>query len=438
MRDATHDPALRSWVESANAPLHDFPIQNLPFGVFRHDFEERPRVGIRIGDAVLDLRVAVQQGWFDGVNPAVRDALSAWSLNALMALGRTELRRVREIAQAMLRVDGVAAARARDAEGLVVPITRVGMCLPAEIGDYTDFYASVHHATNIGRMLRPDNPLLPNYKWIPIGYHGRASTLVVSETPVRRPHGQMRPDPNAAPQYGPTRSLDYELELGAFIGRGTTIGDRLSLARAEESIFGLCLLNDWSARDVQGWEYQPLGPFLAKNFATSLSPWVVTLDALAPFRVEREPRAADDPAPLPYLEDAGDAAQGGFAITVEAWLESAAMRAAGHAPVRLSQGSFAKMYWTFAQMLTHHASNGCAMQPGDLLGSGTISGPTRDERGCLMELSWRGAEPITLPTGETRSFLADGDTVILRAFCEREGAARIGFGECRGTVVAAE
>jgi fumarylacetoacetase len=308
------------------------------------------------------------------------------------------------------------------------------LLLPVEIGDYTDFYASVHHATNVGKMLRPDNPLLPNYKFVPIGYHGRASTVVASGTPVRRPRGQTRDDAAPGPAFGPTAALDYECEVGAFVGRGNELGQPIPIGEAEDHLFGICLLNDWSARDLQRWEYQPLGPFLAKSFATTLSPWVVTLDALAPFRVAAADRPAGDPAPLPYLTAEADQRAGGIGLTVEVHLASERMRREGLPPARLSSAGFGRMYWTVAQLLTHHASNGCRMRPGDLLGSGTVSGPEPASRGCLLELTWRGTEPIGLPSGETRRFLEDGDEVILRGYCERAGFARIGLGECRGTI----
>ncbi|MDH4132580.1 MAG: fumarylacetoacetase, partial [Gemmatimonadota bacterium] len=317
------------------------------------------------------------------------------------------------------------------------PLSEVRMQLPAAIGDYTDFYASIFHATNVGSMFRPDSPLLPNYKWIPIGYHGRASSVVVSGTPVRRPRGQARPGDVPAPRFGPSRQLDYELELGAWIAGGNALGDPIPLDAAESSLFGVSLLNDWSARDIQAWEYQPLGPFLAKNFATTVSPWVVTMEALAPYRVPAFARPAGDPAPLPYLDGAWNRSQGGLAVTLEVAISSARMRQEGLAPARLSRGDFGLMYWTLAQMVTHHASNGCDLRPGDLLGSGTVSGPSKDERGCLLELTWRGRDPLTLPSGEARTFLEDGDEVIITGFCERPGAVRIGFGECRGVIMAA-
>jgi len=308
------------------------------------------------------------------------------------------------------------------------------LLLPAQIHDYTDFYASVFHATNVGSMFRPDNPLLPNYKYVPIGYHGRASSVVVSGTPVHRPSGQLQ-DGSAAPVFALSRQLDYECEVGVFVGAGNRLGEPVPIAEAEDQLFGICLVNDWSARDIQRWEYQPLGPFLAKNFATTISPWVVTLDALEPFRIPRYRRPEGDPAPLAYLECDRDRESGGIALTLEVWLATSKMRAGGLAPIRLSRAGFEYMYWTLAQMLAHHTSNGCNLQPGDLLASGTVSGPEKDARGCLLELTWRGTEPVSLPSGEVRKFLEDGDEVILRGYAERPGARRIGLGECRGTLV---
>jgi fumarylacetoacetase len=336
----------------------------------------------------------------------------------------------------MLRADTAEGTAARaHADRLLVPIAKAELLLPARVSDYTDFYASVHHATNVGSMFRPDNALLPNYKYVPIGYHGRASSLVSSGTPIRRPHGQTREDSAAPPTVGPTRRLDYELEVGAFVGPGNALGSPIPIAEAEAHIAGLCLVNDWSARDIQAWEYQPLGPFLAKSFATTVSPWVVSLAALAPFRARAYARPEGDPAPLPYLHDATNEDAGGFAITLEVLISSAQMRADGKRPMRISIGSFTSMYWTLAQLVTHHASNGCNLQPGDLLASGTVSGDTPESRGCLLERTWRGTEPLALPSGESRRFLEDGDEVILRGWCEREGYRRIGFGECRGTIV---
>jgi fumarylacetoacetase len=308
------------------------------------------------------------------------------------------------------------------------------MAPPAIIGDYTDFYSSIHHASNVGRLFRPGNPLLPNYKYVPIGYHGRASSIVVSGTPVGRPSGQSKEPAAEAPVFGPTRSLDYELEVGFFAGPGNALGQPIPIADAEQHIFGLCLLNDWSARDMQSWEYQPLGPFLAKSFATTISPWIVTMEALAPFRVPAFQRPDGDPEPLPYLSAAEDRERGGIDLTLEVYIASRQMREAALQPMRLSRGNLRNLYWTLAQLLTHHSSNGCNLRPGDLLATGTVSGPSREERGCLLELTQRGAEPIRLPNGEIRKFLEDGDEVILRGYCERDGFARIGLGECRGTI----
>jgi fumarylacetoacetase len=438
--DQTHDPARTSWVESAQGGT-DFPIQNLPFGIFRRgDDEDDPaRVGMAIGDQILDLTACHDEGWFTGAADRAGIALAASALNPLLRLGRETWSAVRQQASALLASDSAAyRANRRLGDRILVPMRDAELLLPAAIGDYTDFYASVHHATNVGGMFRPDNPLLPNYKWVPIGYHGRASSIVPSGTPVRRPRGQVKDAKADAPVYGPTRSLDYEMEIGCIVGVGNGLGVPVPIGQADAHLFGLCLVNDWSARDVQSWEYQPLGPFLAKDFATTVSPWVVTLEALEPFRVPAAERPPGDPAPLPYLSSPADQARGGFDVAVEVHLASARMRDAGMAPMRLSRGRVADLYWTPAQMLAHHTSNGCNLQPGDLFASGTISGPTRESRGCLLELTWRGAEPLTLPTGETRAFLEDGDEVIMRGYAEREGAVRIGFGECRGTVSGGE
>ena len=433
--DDTHDPALRSWVESANGDATDFPVQNLPFGTFRREFEERPRVGIAIGGQVLDCVEAARAGCFDALDPSVRDALQGWSLNALMALGRPDARAVRGVASRMLRAGGDLADATRGlAERVLVPMDEVSLLVPAEVGDYTDFYASVYHATRVGALFRPDNPLLPNYKWIPIGYHGRASSVVASGAPVVRPSGQTRGPGDASPVVGPSRSLDYEVELGMWVGGENALGETVPIGRAGERLFGLGLLNDWSARDLQSWEYQPLGPFLSKSFMTTVSPWIVTADALEPFRGPLHARDAGDPAPLPYLDDPTDRSYGAFGVTLEALVSTERMRAAGLAPHRLSRSDAATLYWTPAQMIAHHASNGCNLRPGDLLGTGTVSGPTDDSRACLLEITRRGAEPVSLPGGETRTFLQDGDEVIVRGWCERDGVRRIGFGECRGMV----
>lgn len=394
-------------MESANSAGTEFPIQNLPYGTFRRP-GGRAHLGVAIGDQVLDVTAAF------GVE----------SMQAVMAMQRADRAGLRR------RITDFLAKHTPGAEAFLTPISGVELLLPCAIGDYTDFYASIHHATNVGSMFRPDNPLLPNYKWLPIAYHGRASSVVVSGTPVRRPCGEVADSQTGPPVYGPSRRLDYEVELGAFLGPGNPMGEPIPIAEAENHLFGICLLNDWSARDIQTWEYQPLGPFLSKNFATSVSPWVVTLEALEPFRRAVEPRPESDPQPLPHLKGRGDEA---FAITIEAWLRSAQMRE----PVRLSRASFASMYWTLAQMIAHHTSNGCPLRPGDLIGSGTVSGPAKENRGCLLELTWRGTEPVELPTGETRRFLEDGDEVILRGWCEAPGFRSIGLGECRGVVLPA-
>jgi fumarylacetoacetase len=434
--DDTHRPDLRSWVESANDPATEFPIQNLPFGVFkRRESTETPRVGVAIGDQILDVSAAARAGMIGGNREASLAATHCAqpSLNSLMAQGRAAARALRRALSGLLRIDSRAAPA--KAAALLVPQSDAELLLPVDVGDYTDFYASVFHATNVGSMFRPDNPLLPNYKYVPIGYHGRASSIVVSGTPVKRPCGQTRDEASGSPPiFGPTRRLDYELEIGAFVAAGNPLGQAIPIDRADEHIFGLCLLNDWSARDVQAWEYQPLGPFLAKNFATTISPWVVTLDALSPFRDPAFKRPPGDPAPLPYLHSAADQRHGAIDVTLEAYLRSRAMRDRGEAPVRLSRSTFAKMYWTLAQLVTHHASNGCNLRPGDLLGTGTVSGDTKESRGCLLELTWRGSEPLRLPGGETRRFLEDGDEVVLRGRCERDGWRSIGLGECRGVV----
>jgi len=431
--DHTHDPALRSWVPGADAPDAEFPIQNLPFGIFRRrGTEEAPRAGIAIGDHVLDVPALADLGLVSGHALAAARAGASDSLNALMALGPAASRALRHAVVDLLRVGGAGEAHATR---LLVPMADADLFAPARVGDYTDFYASIYHATNVGSMFRPDHPLLPNYKYVPIGYHGRASSIVASGAEVRRPWGQTRNAPDQPPQFGPSRRLDYELEVGMYVGAGNALGQPVPVAAAEEHVFGLGLVNDWSARDIQTWEYQPLGPFLAKNFATTVSPWVVTLDALAPFRAPAFARAEGDPAPLHYL--AGPAEAAGFDVTLEVWLTSAAMRAAGAEPMLVSRGSFTNMYWTMAQLVAHHTSNGCNLQPGDLLASGTVSGPEQESRGCLLERTWKGTEPLQLPGGERRAFLEDGDEVALRGYCTRAGRTRIGFGECRGRIVPA-
>jgi fumarylacetoacetase len=433
--DDTHRADLRCWIESANETSTDFPIQNLPIGCYRAGDGARP--GVAIGDRIVDLAVASTALALEPrITAAILASAAEGALNPLLALGRPALRALRAALSDALRAGTAAAERARAlGDALLVALDGAELALPVRVGDYTDFYASIHHASNVGSMFRPDNALLPNYKWVPIGYHGRASSVVASGSPVRRPSGQTRDDAAAPPAFGPTRRLDYELEVGAVIADGNPLGAPIPVAESERHVAGLCLVNDWSARDIQTWEYQPLGPFLAKSFATTLSPWIVTLDALAPFRVPAAARGDDDPAPLPYLDDAGHA-HAGFDIALEVLISTRRMRDERVPPWRVSLGSFATMYWTLGQLVAHHTSNGCNLRPGDLLASGTVSGPTRESRGCLLERTWRGTEPLVLPTGETRRFLEDGDEVIMRGRCEREGRRRIGFGECRGTVSA--
>jgi len=411
--DATHDPGLKSWVESANAPGCDFPIQNLPFGIFkRKGARESPRGGVAIGDQILDLAaLAIKTG------P---------TLNGIAALGRSSWKRLRgQLSRGL-------STKKRDQRfaKYLLPMKQAQLFLPVDIGDYSDFFAGIHHAANMGKMLRPDNPLLPNYKWVPIGYHGRSSSIVVSGTPVVRPHGQTKPPDAAAPSFGPSKRLDYEAELGFVIGPGNRLGRSIPVKDALNHVFGVVLLNDWSARDIQAWEYQPLGPFLAKSFATTISPWIVTLEALEPYRCAAFARADDDPRPLPYLWNDDDQRAGGLAIEVEMHLQSSRMQG----PVRLSRSSFRDSYWTAAQMVAHHSSNGCNLRAGDLLGSGTLSGAAPGSFGSMMELTQGGKKPLALPGGETRAFLEDGDEVTQKGFCEKDGAARIGFGEAAGKI----
>jgi fumarylacetoacetase len=429
--DETHDPALRSWVDSANEPGTDFPIQNLPFGAFRRRGTSRPpRLGVAIGNQILDLSACRERGLFSGLPNSVQHATTASSLNELMALGPEASTELRKRLSQILRAD------AQPRKDLLLGLEEAEVGLPATIGDFTDYYASIFHAKNVGSLFRANNPLFPNYKHLPIAYHGRSSSIVPSGTAVHRPWGQVKRAEDPLPVYRPTDRLDYEAEVAVFVGMGNYQGTPVGLDAAEQHIFGLCLLNDWSARDVQVWESQPLGPFLAKDFATTISPWIVTLEALAPFRCPAATRPSDDPPLLPYLSGALNTAGGGIDLTVEVFLRSAHMREQGVEPLRVSCGSFRHMYWSIAQMVAHHTSNGCNLQPGDLIASGTVSGPDDHSRGCLLEIT-QGTRPLTLPDGETRLFLADGDEVIIRGFCEREGLARIGFGECAGTVLAA-
>lgn len=453
--DETHDPNLKSWVESANDPETDFPIQNLPFvrAIFVDDEDESfIASGVVIGEKLLVLDLIAQAGFLDDF--VDDEVLSSVLIDEFYAgLDSADRQRFRARLVSLLSADNAELRDHEMGEHALFDAKDVDLLPAFDCRDYTDFYASVFHATNVGSMFRPDNPLLPNYKWIPVGYHGRASSVVPSGTPIRRPMGQLAPaEEGGSPTYAPCKLLDYELELGVVVGRGNELGRTIPIGEAEDHILGVCLLNDWSARDMQKWEYQPLGPFLAKSFASSVSPYIVTMEALAPFRCPALARVDGDPKPLPHLFDEGNQSQGGIDITLEVHLASKEMRDKGMEPVRLSKGSFKDMYWTIAQMLTHHASNGCNMQPGDLLGSGTISGPRRESRGCLLELTWDGdpfAEPavvkpgsertpIELPTGEKRTFLADGDEVILRGYCEREGYRRIGLGECRGIIEPAQ
>jgi fumarylacetoacetase len=430
--DATHDPTLRSWVESANQPDTDFPIQNLPLGVFqRQDGASPPRIGVAIGDQILDLSVCRSVGLLEPLSEPLQVACSAPTLNSLMAMGKAASLPLRHHLSQLLRVGQSPLPEAE----ILVPQVDARLLLPATIGDYTDFYASVFHATNVGKLFRPDNPLLPNYKYVPIAYHGRASSIVPSGTPIQRPHGQRKPPEDSTPTFTSSQMLDYELEVGCLVGTGNTLGQAIGIDQAEDHLFGLCLVNDWSARDIQAWEYQPLGPFLSKSFATTISPWVVTLEALAPFRCAAFVRPAADPNPLPYLASSTNQSQGGIDLILEVLFSSAQMRQEQRSPLCLSRTSFQQMYWTVAQMLTHHASNGCNLRPGDLLASGTVSGEGAGTQGCLLELTQRGSLPITLPTGEVRSFLMTGDEIILRGYCSKEGFARIGMGECRGLVV---
>ncbi|MDM7463976.1 MAG: fumarylacetoacetase [Tepidimonas taiwanensis] len=431
MLNETHDPTLRSWVDSANWPGHDFPIQNLPFASFRRrDRGEAWRGGVAIGDAIVDLAALHCGHPFDGLAAEALAAGAEPQLNALMALGPAHWRALRLALSRALREGSPLRALV---EPCLVPQAEAEYGLPARIGDYTDFYTSIHHATNIGRLFRPDNPLLPNYQWVPIGYHGRSSSIGVSPQAFRRPRGQVKAPDAAAPVLAPSRRLDIELELGVFVGPGNALGEPIPIAEAESHVFGIVLLNDWSARDIQAWEYQPLGPFLAKNFATTISTWVVTLEALAPYRVPFE-RPAADPQPLPYLESADNRARGAFDIHLSIEWQTARMAEQGMPAHPVARTNYRYAYWTVAQMVAHHTVNGCNLQPGDLLGTGTLSGPKPEEAAAFIELTQGGKQPLTLSSGEQRTFLEDGDTVVLRGWCERPGTVRIGFGECRGTV----
>lgn len=442
--DPTMSPDLKSWLPSAHEPGCDFPIQNLPLGIAANEDEEI-FVGVACGDRVIDLDMLVHANALgnDEVIEKAHSALHMASTNLLMAEPAvwTEIRR--RVQNWLLDAPPGGQSNRRLREKAAPLMSSVQMVEPCVVGNYTDFYASIHHARNVGSMFRPDNALLPNYKHVPIGYHGRASSIIASGTPVKRPMGQTKPDGQDTPVFGPTKRLDYELELGIVIGRENQLGTPININDVDESIFGFVLVNDWSARDVQAWEYQPLGPFLAKNFATSISPWIITRQAIEPFRVAGPARASDDPQPLDYLRGASP---WGLDINLEVLLCSAKMRDAGTPPMLVCRGNFQSMYWTVAQLIAHHTSNGCPLLPGDLLASGTISGPTEDSRGCLLERTWQGngpdgkplpRKPLALPSGETRTFLEDGDEVIMRAWCEKPGVPRIGFGECRGIILPA-
>jgi fumarylacetoacetase len=438
----THDPSLQSWVESANTADTEFPIQNLPFAVFRRTRQgqgeaEAFRGGVAIGDQVLDLGEAARSGALQGDAAKAAFACGEGSLNSFMAMGPAAWSALRLALSRALRAGSAEGSAARGAlERCLIPQAEVEYTVPARIGDFTDFYTSVHHATNIGKQFRPDNPLLPNYKWVPIGYHGRSSSVGISGESFPRPLGQTTAPGAQQPVLSPSKRLDFELELGIFIGTANERGRPIPMKDAESHVFGVCLLNDWSARDIQAWEYQPLGPFLAKNFASTISPWIVTLEALAPYRVPFE-RPADDPQPLPYLNSAEMREHGAIDLRLEVLIETAQMREQGTPAASLARTSYRHAYWTIAQMVTHHTINGCNLLPGDLFGSGTLSGPSLDQAGALIELTAGGKQPVALPSGETRSFIEDGDAIILRGWCEKPGAARIGFGECRGTVLPA-
>ncbi len=424
------------WLASANQRGGDFPIQNLPFAVFRVRGTAEPfRGGVAIGDQVIDLARLSQAGCLKGLALDAAKAGAQTTLNALMAMGPAAWSALRHGLFGLLQADAGASVQ-QAVQACLVPQSQVEYTVPAQIGDYTDFYTSVHHATNIGKQFRPDNPLLPNYKWVPIGYHGRASSIGISGQSFARPKGQLKAPDAEVPVLAPSKRLDIELELGIFIGQGNAQGEPIEIGDAENHVFGICLLNDWSARDIQGWEYQPLGPFLSKNFASTISPWIVTLEALAPYRVPFV-RAGGDPQPLPYLDSAANRAGGSLDIQLQVGLQTRRMREAGQPDAQICRTSYRHAYWTVAQMVAHHTVNGCNLQPGDLFGSGTLSGPTLDQAGALIELTQGGKNPIALPNGENRTFLEDGDAVVLRGWCEKPDAARIGFGECRGTVLPA-
>jgi len=441
--NATHDPQLRSWLAAANVEGTDFPIQNLPFGVFRRAGSgDGFRCGVALGDSVVD--VSHLQGLFTGTAAAAARACAGSAINALMALGPEAPSALRAQLSRLLCAGEAPAAQREAVASALVPLAAAELALPVRIGGFTDFFASVQHATNAGRLFRPDHPLLPNYKYVPIAYNGRANSVQIggqinAQLPggVRRPRGQIKAPGEGPPVFAASARLDYEVELGVYVGAATKRGEPVAVGRAWEHVFGVSLLNDWSARDIQAWEYQPLGPFLAKSFATSVSPWVVTAEALAPFRTRAFPRPTDDPAPLPYLHDPADQLNGGVSVHIDAFLRSAEMRKRGLPSLHLSRSGSASLYWTIGQMVAHHTSNGSALDTGDLLGSGTISGDAPTALGSLLEITAGGSHALELPSGETRRFLEDGDEVVMRGFCERPGVTRIGLGECRATVLPA-
>ncbi|KQZ82560.1 fumarylacetoacetase [Pseudomonas sp. Root562] len=432
----TQTSITRSWVASANGHA-DFPLQNLPLGVFSVK-GSAPRSGVAIGEHIFDLEAALDAGLFDGAAKAAVEATRGGQLNAFFEQGSAARVALRERLLELLSEGSTLHGKIEAQGAKLLPLaTDCEMHLPAKINDYTDFYVGIEHAQNVGKLFRPDNPLLPNYKYVPIGYHGRASTVRPSGTDVRRPKGQTLPAGQTEPTFGPCARLDYELELGIWIGQGNEMGDSIAIGDAADHIAGFCLLNDWSARDIQAWEYQPLGPFLSKSFITSISPWVVTAEALEPFRRAQPARPEGDPQPLPYLFDKRDQAAGGFDIELEVLLLTEAMREQNLPAHRLTLSNSKYMYWTVAQMVAHHSVNGCQLQAGDLFGSGTLSGPENGQFGSLLEITEGGKKPIELASGEVRKFLEDGDEIILRGRCTREGFASIGFGECRGKVLPA-
>ncbi|MDO6428371.1 fumarylacetoacetase [Thalassotalea sp. 1_MG-2023] len=433
--NATHNPSLKSWVSSANQDKCDFPIQNLPFAIFRRKGnEESFRGGVAIGDKVVDLAAVKEAKVFSGLAAEAISACAKDQLNDFMAMGKeawSELRKVLSDALA----EG--SAHQQVLENCLVDMSDVEYALPCNIGDYTDFYTSIHHATSVGKKFRPDNPLLPNYKWVPIGYHGRSSSIAISGSSFKRPKGQTKAPTATEPSFGPCKRLDYELEVGIFVGKGNELGEPISIDNADDHVFGLCLFNDWSARDIQGWEYQPLGPFLSKSFASTISPWIVTTEALMPYRGAWT-RDSDDPQPMDYLESAENREAGAYNIQLQVLLETEKMRAANQEATPLSTSNFNDSYWTVNQMVAHHTVNGCNLRAGDMFGSGTQSGPNPEEAGSLLELSNAGSEPFNLPNGETRTFLEDGDNVVMKGWCEKAGAVRIGFGSVEALVLPAE